>query len=126
MTEHARRVSVSIGADADVETVEYDLAIATLGYEARSSAFWRSTSSSRRRSTAFGFMDDQILSFDANRRLLKDAGFDVRCVSDEAFAAALSTSIAEAAKEVAVAHLLVDVSSLTRRRIAALCESRAP
>src|SRR5437879_4363714 len=64
---------------------EYDLAIATLGYETRSSHLWKYLKPRARYRVALGFAENEVLSFGDNLRYYEQKAFEVFRPQDSGF-----------------------------------------
>jgi hypothetical protein len=109
----------------------YDAIIATLGYEKRSRNVVERFRSFSERKYALGFKEQQVLSYSANRDWFQAAGFSPQDLTDDEFAQKVSDicgqldvfakSRSDSAERLYVT-MLVDISSLTRLRLAALID----
>lgn len=116
-----RRLDVESLAQDSIRS-EYDAGIATLGYEDRSSYLWRTYKPRLISSVAFGFPDSHILSFPRNLKFYKGAGYNVSYPEDNEFADSVRACLRDVSRDEPLLRVIVDVSSLTRNRIALLCE----
>jgi hypothetical protein len=114
-------INVANWSQADMPS-RYDLAIATLGYEDRSAHFWRHVRPEVTSSVAYGFLEQEELSFRKNLTFYKEAGFTVTSPSGDEYRAALSAALLASAPNQDVTRVVIDISSLTRDRIAMACE----
>lgn len=104
-------------------SAKYDLAIATLGYEDRSVHFWRHVKTTATSRVAFGFAEHEDLSFNSNLSFYKEAGFTVMSPTGDEYRTAIETALRTSAPDNNdVTRVLIDISSLTRDRIATACE----
>lgn len=109
---------------AEIETATYSLIIATTGFESRARHIVDVWKPKARMKWAPAFDDRTTLAFPENRRLLKAAGYDVTPVSDELFHARAEEMLAQAIlTSDGPVRVLVDVSSMTRSRIAKICDA---
>lgn len=115
------RIDVANWCEAEIPT-RYDLAIATIGYEDRSSYFWRTVRPSAELSFAFGFAEHEVLSFSRNLAFYKGAGFRIDLPNGSDYRTALEAALLASAPDQEVTRVVIDVSSLTRDRIALACE----
>src|SRR4051812_7762949 len=74
--KNSARIDVKNWCPTDIPP-RYDLAIATIGYENRSSYLWRTVGSMAASSYAFGFAQHEVLSFERNLAFYNKAGFSV-------------------------------------------------
>lgn len=100
----------------------YDLAIATIGYEDRSSFFWRTHCPQSVASFAFGFAQHEVLSFEKNLAFYNGAGFVVDRADASDYRAGVAAALLTSAPDKDVTRVVMDISSLTRDRIALACE----
>jgi hypothetical protein len=70
-----------------------------------------------------GFSEQEVLSFERNLRLYRDLGFTVRCPTDNDFSSTLDDILHNVSTDDLSLRVVVDVSSLTRNRIAWVCEA---
>ena len=115
------RVDVTNWFLADMPA-SYDLAIATVGYEDRSSYFWRTVRPAAKVAFAYGFAEHEMLSFDRNAAFYKGAGFTVEMPDESQYRAAVDAALLASAPDQDLTRVVVDISSLTRDRIALVCE----
>lgn len=101
-----------------------DLAIAALGYEARSSHLASRGLLSGRRRHALGFDSHHVLSYEANLELFKEAGFEITLAGDNEFRTVIEHVVAQTVGEHDEGPLLVevDISSFSRSRLAHIFE----
>jgi hypothetical protein len=105
----------------------YDAIIATVGYETRArniAEVWQPQSEEKH---AFGFKKQQVHSYRYNHDWFEGAGFHVKTVDDLQFAQALSSLCHRLDSQVrdsttAPISILVDISSVTRSRLAIIIE----
>jgi hypothetical protein len=100
----------------------YDLAIATIGYEDRSSYFWRTVGPAAASSFAFGFAEHEVLSFQKNLAYYSQAGFTVDLPDGSGYRSAVEAALLTSAPDKEMTRVVMDISSLTRDRIAVACE----
>jgi len=115
------RIDVANWCPTDIPG-SYDLAIATIGYEDRSSYFWRTVRPSAASSFAFGFAEHEVLSFEKNLAFYNKAGFSVDRPDGSQYGAAVEAALLASAPDKDVTRVVIDISSLTRDRIALACE----
>src|SRR5258708_4550174 len=102
---------------------KYDVAIATVGYERRARYIFETYAIDAHIKAAAGFPKQQVFEFQENSNWFGANGFAVATVSDHNYGSwlasqlALAPSISERAKKDPI-HLIVDISSLSRVRIA--------
>jgi hypothetical protein len=96
----------------------YDLFLCSLGYELRSRAVAEMLCPKATVRVAVGFMGRRVLSHDENERWFERNEFTVEYLSDEAYVDWTQTLFARLATTTKKLHILVDVSSMTRPRIA--------
>lgn len=98
----------------------YDLAIVACGYERRSSFMLDVANVEAERKVAFGYGQNEVIAFSENHRRLSAAGFIfIRCL-DEDFEHKLRAEVAALGAIGRRAAVLVDISCLTRYRLASL------
>lgn len=103
---------------------EFDLVIAALGYERRSRFVSESLAVKARFRECCGFQNDQLLSFEDNRKWFVDAGFQVEIHDNAGFVVWLDRVLQQAAGlDRRPVRVLVDISSQTRFRIAAILDA---
>lgn len=119
----SRRVRVQ-SLDHRVATLDengYDLLVGALGYEARSTFLPTEFAAQCRRVLLLGFPDNHVLSFPSNMEVARRCGFEVIEADEIEFETQVRKAFA-GIREEATAHwqnrVLVDVSSMTRGRIA--------
>jgi hypothetical protein len=115
------RIDVTNWCSADVRA-SYDLAIATIGYEDRSSYFWRTVRPTAASLFAFGFAENEVLSFEKNLAFYNEAGFSVDRPDGAQYRTAVEAALLASAPDRDVTRVVIDISSLTRDRIAVACE----
>ena len=115
------RIDVTNWCPTDMPA-RYDLAIATIGYEHRSSYFWRTAGSTAVSSFAFGFAQHEVLSFENNLDFYIKAGFSVHRPDGTQYRTAVEAALLASAPDRDVTRVVIDISSLTRDRIAVACE----
>lgn len=115
------RIDVTNWCLADMPA-SYDLAIATVGYEDRSSHFWRNAGPVAKTAFAYGFAEHEVLSFGRNVAFYKKAGFTVELPPESQYRAAIEAALLASAPDQEVTRVVIDISSLTRDRIALACE----
>lgn len=116
---NARQVTV-LPWDTSALSGVYDAEAVSLGFETRSRWLLENHSPRARLKVAFGFEDRRGLDYEHNRAFLDKAGFLIREVSDEGFSGPSAEFIRDAPRRGGVTRILVDVSSMTRRRVAML------
>jgi hypothetical protein len=97
----------------------YDLFIATIGYESRASHLARVHGRSALERVAFGFSVGHVLSYQANMRWYRSNGYQTSEIDDDEFSEACRSVLMAVAARQDNPRVLVDISSMTRRRIAA-------
>lgn len=100
--------------------------LGTLGYEERSSTIPLALASATRR-LAPAFISQQEASFPKNQALLQAAGFDTPVDDDRQFVADVDTFVTASleAADIDVCRLAIDISSMSRFRIATVVEALA-
>jgi hypothetical protein len=100
---------------------KYDLLIAPLGFESRSTHVSRAAANRAMSKVAFGFTDQQVHAYAENKIWFSDHGFDVKELSDEEIEAECVNVILKATqKQNDRLQVLVDISSFSRLRIASM------
>ena len=110
-------IDVTNWCQADMPA-SYDLAIATIGYEDRSSYFWRNVRPAVQSAFAFGFAENEVLSFGRNLAFYKEAGFGVSRPTGSEYRTAIEAALLASAPDQDVVRVVIDISSLTRDWIA--------
>ncbi len=107
----------------------YDIVLATLGYEERARAIAQAVDGAPHLA-ACGFDSHRVLSYEDNRTWFSDNGFQVVEPGDANYRAWLDTWLSEAVADTAAAagdgapiRVAIDVSSMTRSRIACALET---
>lgn len=110
---------------SDVWQTSYDVVLVALGYESRSRHLACSLRTSSGRRLALPFEDDRVCSFEANLKALKERNFEVVDIAEPNIATWWAEQLAEAPRSAPDTPLKVciDVSSLTRLRLAHLIEA---
>jgi hypothetical protein len=102
---------------------EYDLAIATLGYESRSSYLARRLSPRADLRVAAGFEDRHVLNYQGNRDWYIKSGYTVKDVDDAKYRSWCEEVVSQAnPKRGGTARIWVDISSTSRLRLAVMLE----
>lgn len=105
----------------------YDLFVATLGYETRSSFISKKADLKATKNIAIGFTSDQILKYQLNKSWFESAGFEVVEVEDKAFIEVMARACNDACDTRATpekgrVRIAVDISSVTRLRMALILQ----
>lgn len=108
----------------------YDIVLATLGYEERARAIAQAVGSAPHLATC-GFDSHRELSYEENRAWFSDNGFHVEESGDDHYRAwleawlgqAVSAAVAAAGNATTPIRVAIDVSSMTRSRIACALET---
>ncbi|MBX7133229.1 MAG: hypothetical protein K1X67_11180 [Fimbriimonadaceae bacterium] len=95
-----------------------DLFLTTLGYESRSGEIARTVDSSAKRRIAIPFNSNQVLGFEANRSYFSKNGYEIPEVPEASFGESVALALLEIAKERPAPRVCVDVSCMTRERMA--------
>lgn len=101
----------------------YDLAFSVCGYEARSAHFLDVEAPRGKRLVAAGYGSHEVLSFKKNRRRFKDSRYSVSSVADSDFTDFFRGLVHDAAAKSANPEFFVDISCLTRLRLANIIEA---
>jgi hypothetical protein len=99
----------------------YDVAIGTVGYEQRARYVFENIGARGASCVACGFSDQRVLAYDDNSRWFESHGFRVDHKPDSEYAGWLSNAF-NLTSERASLRVLVDISSMTRVRLARLIE----
>jgi hypothetical protein len=102
--------------DASIDT--YDLVICTLGYEKRAVYIAEQYVERARARLALGFVSGHELNYERNKTWLASHAFAVSEGDDKAVREELRSALKRVAAETEHVRLLVDISSMTRRRLA--------
>jgi hypothetical protein len=105
---------------------EYDLFLATLGYEERARFVPSLISKEVVAKVAIGFAHQQIESFAENEAWYRKNGFDIHIVDDEQYPATLQEIMAKAKRDASGSTVLrvgVDISSVSRFRMAVIIDT---
>jgi hypothetical protein len=105
---------------SDAGGLEYDNALASVGFEQRSRQIPEALSVA---GTAIPFEDHQELEFDANMAYFEGSDWTIRSIGEEDYFIAVSDWITSSLCEQGVTRLAVDVSSMSRLRIANVVEA---
>ena len=98
--------------------VSYDLFVGALGFETRATFVAERYRSRMNRGVAFGFSDRHVVSYAQNASWYEQAGFATSDVSEAAFGDVVRQAIAAlGGEEERRPRILIDISSMTRRRI---------
>jgi hypothetical protein len=102
----------------------YDILIATLGYESRSRAISeRYPNNARFRKHACGYVKDHVLKYEDNKRWFFDNNYLIAELPDSEFGSWFEGVINDALEQTdALLNLRVDISSMTRTRLASAIE----
>jgi|WetSurMetagenome_2_1015567.scaffolds.fasta_scaffold62419_2 hypothetical protein len=105
----------------DVSGSAYNLFLATLGYERRARAVAESLPAESEKAVAVGYSQRQVLSFVSNELWFKAHGMAVEIVDDAGFPSWFSAMVRPSTSSGGqVFRALVDISSMTRTRIASV------
>ena len=105
---------------SDLSRTHYDCLIAAIGYESRAKHFAELTRPNARSQIAIGFTNRRVLSYQDNLDWYSKAKFAVEEPDDAAFSSVVDIAIRKAspATDGPEAMICIDISSLTRYRIA--------
>ncbi len=98
----------------------YDLFIATVGYERRARYIAERFKPKAQIRVACGFRDQQVLDYSKNSQWFKSQGFEVTEETDTGYGDWARSVLGRLPADRSSLHLLVDISSVTRFRIATL------
>ncbi len=107
----------------DIGLEIYDLAIGACGFESRSRYCFQNANVISNIKTATAYSHRYDVAFPANQAWFESSGFDVVIESDEDFALRIMTLIRNASETEKAFRMLIDISSFTRARLAALLET---
>lgn len=102
---------------------EYHLALVVCGYESRSRYMAEVRNISSCRKVALGYGHGEELAFESNRTFLLGSGFDFNSIRDEEFEGYIEDLIRSSRKEEGHFRVLLDISCLTRLRLAQIIEA---
>lgn len=102
--------------------IEYDLAVGSCGFEKRSTFLIRHYAIRAKRKVAYAFEDRRVLNFERNAKHYQRNGWLVETTVDAEAASALDNEM-QLLKSDEDVRILIDISSMTRRRIAAAVET---
>jgi hypothetical protein len=131
VTDRKRRVSVrpwrtrtlnELAADELAADDRYDAVLASVGYEPRSFAVAEKLAPLTKRRVAVEFAAQRTQSYDVSLEKFRAADFEVRQDWDDAFMPFLLDWLHELAASARPTRVAVDVSSMNRKRIAAVVE----
>ena len=114
---------LALGIGEAMET-QYDLFIAALGYESRSTAIAKALLKPAHSRLALGFNHNQVLSYESNRQwfALNEYAVEANLHDDDfsyAFTKHLTTALSEASRlESSCFRIAIDISCFDRRRLA--------
>ncbi len=103
-----------------IETGSYDLSIGVIGFEARSRAIFERFRIAAEKRIAAAFPDRRTLSFGENHEWYRRSGYGVLDVGDREFGDVMSDALSSLAGKLAQPRVLVDISSMSRLRLACL------
>jgi hypothetical protein len=106
-----------LGVTAECDSA-YDLFLAAVGYEARARFVVESLHPRAFARLGLAFTHDKVLDFDLNRRALTEHGYEITEQDDENVAPWLLDRVLSLPPNRGTVRLGVDISSLTRKRIA--------
>jgi hypothetical protein len=98
---------------------QYDLAIAALGYETRARFVSETISLPASTRLAVGFRDRHVLAYEKNKQFFRDNGFIIFEEDVSGLRRQISTAL-ERMDNKGRAHVIADISSFTRERIAVI------
>lgn len=116
-------INIAVRPCDDVERQDYDLAIFALGYERRATHVAKDQSGSLKLRVAIGYNDHPILHYAENRDWYSRKGYVVRECTDSEYRGVVEgfvDGLNDTQKD--QLQILVDVSSLNRRRLATLID----
>lgn len=104
------------------ETASYDIVLAVCGYEARASTMLDLGVAGDARKVAVSYDTQHVLSFASNLERFESAGFECPIVGDDEFTSYVRGLIDSSSSNDAPVRMLVDISCMTRLRLAQLME----
>ncbi len=119
-----RRIECFPQSIEGIRSAQYDLFVATTGFEKRSRYIAETIAPHAKSSWAPGFQNRQVLDFSLNCNVFSHLGFDVCAVGERAFVDSFSERVRRIAESKAGEQLriLVDISSMSRQRMAAVID----
>src|SRR5579863_1505299 len=96
----------------------YDMAIATVGYEQRARYAFQALRPTARIKLACGFESQQVFEYRPNCEWFESEGFRTEHKTDKDYKAWLNSVLGELSPDGQRANVLVDISSVTRVRLA--------
>jgi hypothetical protein len=113
-------------AVTDIRGAQYDVVIATTGFERRARHLVESLKPDGRLRWAPAFANRQVLSFRDNKDFFDNSGFETAIVAEDGFAGLCVEKLRGAASSApteSLIRILVDISSMTRSRMAAILDT---
>jgi hypothetical protein len=109
----------------DVVSTDYDLALVSLGFESRSSHLAKHLQGKLGRKVALGFSKHHALAYEDNLRSLEQLGYELPKIKDVETSIWLKNLLNDTANTChpRAPHICVDISSLTRLRMAQIVEA---
>lgn len=105
------------------ELGEYHLVLVVCGYESRSRYMAEVRDISSCRKVALGYGNGEELAFECNREFFSRSGFSFNSIKDEEFEGYIEDLIRSARKVDGKFRVLLDISCLTRLRLAQIVEA---
>jgi hypothetical protein len=96
----------------------YDLAVGTVGYEGRARYIFETRKPRAETRAAAGFAEQQVLEYDINSSWFSDSGFTIAHISDGQYGEWIESLFEALPCTEHPPRILVDISSLTRVRLA--------
>jgi hypothetical protein len=112
-----RLIAVERLPDNWVQTA-YHLAVGAVGYESRSRHLFETLEITSHLNVAAAFDTQNVLAFDSNLRWFQSRGFSIESISDSAYEEWFSGMLRKAVLDDDDMHVIFDISSLSRTRIA--------
>ena len=113
-----RVVGLARGDSVSALGSNYDLMVATIGYESRAVHAARLLGQRCTRVSAAGFLSPHALHYDANRAWYIDQGYLVAELADREYRGWIRSSLEDLSGRDDQARVLIDISSMSRIRIA--------
>ncbi len=111
------------GLDVGALPVEYDLFITTVGYESRAAFIAKNVSIKSTERMAIGFTERHVFNYDTNRDWYIREGYTVDETNDRDFGPLIRSRIDRFKLGSEPLRVCVDISSLTRSRLAVLVDT---
>ena len=104
----------------NIKTIEYDAVITTVGYERRARYIAENLSPQGKNKIAAAFKDNCVLDFNKNLAFFKKANYEIKHLSDEDYYQWAQQFVVGNGQEDKMNIFLIDISSMSRYRIASL------